>query len=111
MPTALGSPALSSMKSDHSEAGPEVLRERDPQRGGPTGRNPEDTAGEGLGRSWEVQKGQSLGSFPAVKVLAILGMKVNQGGAREARSHGWAPAGLPSLCPTAQKVWLLLCAS
>ena len=43
MPTALGSPALSSMKSDHSEAGPEVLRERDPQRGGPTGRNPEDT--------------------------------------------------------------------
>lgn len=55
--------------------------------------------------------GQSLSSFPAVKVLASPGIKVNQGGAREARSHGWAPADFPSLCTAtllARQVWLLL---
>lgn len=60
-----------------------------------------------------MKKGQSLGHLPAGKVLASPGMKANQGGAREARSHGWAPAEFPSLCLAAllaRQVWLPLLA-
>lgn len=50
-----------------------------------------------------MKKRQSLGSFPAVKVLAGPDRKVNQGRTREARSHGWALAAFPA--PTLLLSW------